>query len=298
MAARVGRQAIQIDRSRIWVPPGRRPIDWDHVANLAVSMDEIGQRQPIGVSALPEGHPMGASFDYRLNSGAHRNAAIAVLGWPTIDAVVEDDTDADARLAEVDENLMRRDYTALERAQALAARLEAWGAKHPDQVVVDDAGRTRGKVGRPAKLGHGAPISAMGFTEEAAAKAGLSVDTIKRDLAVYRGIPAGLQTRLLETPVASNPGLLRQLAALGDAEEQAAVAEVLISGKTKNLSDARAYAAGSAPSKPAQTPVDEVVTAFRKLWKGASPSARAAVLHELAGSPLPKGWSVTERADG
>lgn len=38
------------------------------------------------------------------------------------------------------------------------------------------------------------------------------------------------------------------------------------------------------------------VEAFRKLWGDASPSARKAILHELAGKKLPDGWTVTEGA--
>ncbi len=43
-----------------------------------------------------------------------------------------------------------------------------------------------------------------------------------------------------------------------------------------------------------QTPVDETVKAFRALWGKASPSARAAILNDLAGRKLPAGYSLTE----
>ena len=302
MATRGGRTAIQVRVARVWVPPGRRPLDQAHVDNLGVSMEEIGQRTPIGVLELGEDHPQYPAFAYQLNAGGHRLAAHIQRGWPVIDAVIDDDDALVAKLAEVDENLIRRDLNALELAQALAARLEAWAARYPERATVDDAGNTRAKVGRPSKLAHGAPISdqsaRMGFAADASGKVGISADTVKRALAVYRGIPAGLQAKMAGTPVASNPGVLRQLAAFGDAAEQAKVAEILISGKTKSVSDARIYAAGNVPSKGPKTPTDVTVKAFQKVWGAATPTGRAAILHDLFGRSLPKGYVLTRPANG
>jgi ParB family chromosome partitioning protein len=283
--------------SRIGVRPRRRPIDQAHVANLAVSFQEIGQRTPISLNLVGPDEPARDEFTYWLNAGGHRLGAAKLLQWADLDAILEDDDALTARIAEVDENLIRRDYTALERAQALAARLEAWGARYPERIVLGDDGNARAKRGRPVKMGHGAPITApssMGFADDAAAKVNLSIDTVKRALAIYRGIPAGLQAALAGTPIASNPGLLRQLAALGDADEQAKVAELLIAGRTKNVAAARAIAAGNTPvSERPETPTDETVKAFRKLWASATPGARATILEELAGRPkLPGRWTL------
>jgi hypothetical protein len=72
------------------------------------------------------------------------------------------------------------------------------------------------------------------------------------------------------------------------------VAKLLIEGRTKNVSDARAIAAGNEPTKARQTEPDQAVKAFKAVWKGATPSAKAAILHELAGMKLPAGYVVTE----
>jgi len=290
------RSTTQLVIARIRVRPGRRPLDEAHIANLMVSFQEIGQRTAISVRPVADSDPERSAYANDLVAGGHRLEAARRLGWRVIDAVVEDEPELAARIAEVDENLIRRDLNPLERAMALAARLEAWSARYPDRIVVGEDGTLAAKRGRPKKLPHGAAITApptMGFSEDAAKTAGLSKDTVERALAVYRGIPASLQDRLLGTPIASNPGVLRQLANLVDKDEQRRVADVLLDGKTKSVSDAMAIAAGNAPSRPAQTPVDATVKAFLKVWGDATPSGRDAILHALAGDRrLPKSWIV------
>ncbi|MEW5687196.1 MAG: ParB/RepB/Spo0J family partition protein [Pseudomonadota bacterium] len=308
MAALASRSITQLLVSKIRIPAGRRAIDPAHVANLAVSFEEIGQRHAIGVRPIPDTDPERATYTYELVSGAHRLSTAALLGWRVIDGVIENESALDSTIAQADENLLHRPNDALERAQAVNARLEAWAAKHPERVSVDEGGALRVRRGRPAKLPHGAAVSGkmghgdpfnacgMGFAEETAKAAGLSLPTIKRDLAVYRGLSASLQDRLLGTEIAANPGLLRQLADMADKDEQAKVADVLLTGRTKNLSEAMAIAAGNEPVKPVQTPADEAVKAFRKLWGAASPSAREAILADMAGRALPKGWMVEQRS--
>lgn len=294
------RSTTQLPISRIRVKPGRRPLDPAHVANMKASFIEIGQRQPISVRPVPDSDPERANYAYELVAGGHRLEAGRQLNWRVIDGIVEDEPELDARIAEVDENLVRRDYTALERVQAVAARMEAFAAKHPDRVTVDEVGQTRAKPGRPKKLPHGDGVSprAMGFAQDAAQSVGLSVPTIERDLAVYRGIPAGLQAQLLGTAIGSNPGLLRQLANVADKDEQARVAELLLSGQAKSVPDAMAIAAGNTPATQAPVASDETLKAFRKLWAGATPSDREAVLHWLSGKKLPGGYAVTGPANG
>lgn len=283
--------------SRIGVRPGRRPIDAGHVANLAVSFGEVGQRTPISLNLVADDDPARDRFTYWLNAGGHRLEAAKLLGWTELDAILDDDDALSAKIAEVDENLIRRNLNALEEAQALSVRQEAWAAKYPDRATTDEQGAVRAKRGRPTKLRHGAAISTMGFAADAAEATGLSKRTVERALAVYRGIPAGLQAQLLGTPVASNPGLLRQLAGMGDKDEQAKVAGVLVKGDAKTVAAAMAIAAGNAPAAPVPTPVDASLKAFRKVWADATPAARAAILHDLAGRSLPSGWIVREDSD-
>ena len=296
-------QATEIDAPvhLIRDPADARPLDMAHVANLAVSIQEVGLDHAIGLRLLKPEEKGDDGCLWIRTRGGHRLAAVRLLGRKTIQAKVRDEKAEVAAMAEVDENLLRRDLTPLERAQAFAARLEAWAVLNPDRIVVPD-GVTRGKQGRPARnsdklsefLGGRPPL--MGFARETAEQAGLSTRSVERALTVYRGIPAGQQARLHGTWIAKNDAVLRQIAALGEPEEQAKVIDQLLAGKTKNVAEAQALAAGRTPA--AKTPSNAVQTDFQRAWKAATPSQRDGLLHWLSGQALPKGWTVTNGGEG
>ncbi len=276
-----------------------RDVDAAAVSNLQTSIQETGWFGSVLVRPLSDDE-LGPR--YELVAGAHRYAAMKGLGRQTIPSTIRYLTDDEALQIEIDENLVRRGLTPLERSEMVAARFEVWARRFPDRVVIED-GMAKPKRGRPgndakfAQFRNGAPES-MGFAAETAADVGLSPRTIKSAWATVSGLPVELRSRLRGTPIAKSEGLLRQLAALGDKGEQAKVAELLIAGKAKNVPEGQALAAGNQPLKAVQTPVDETVKSFRKLWGAASPSAREAILLDLAGRSLPKGWSVSEADNG
>lgn len=290
---------VEIPIPSIVVGPRLRAVDAATVANLKVSIEESGWFGSILVRPIPAEE--GAAL-YQLVAGAHRLAAMRGLGRSVIAAAIRPLSDDEAEQIEIDENLVRRGLDPLERAEMVAARFGVWRRRFPDRVALVD-GTAKPKRGRPANSARfaeftgGAPET-MGFTLQTAADVGLSKRTVEAAWSVVSGIPADLRFRLRGTPVAKNEGLLRQLAAMSDKAEQVRVAEVLIAGQTRNLSDAMAIAAGNAPVKGPQTPVDASVMAFRKVWKDATPSGRAAILHDLAGRSLPKGWTVREADRG
>jgi len=275
----------------------RRPLNPAKVESLRVSMRESGFTSTIVVRMV---RTADGKSEMEGVYGHHRWTAWVAEGGRFIPAMIKALTDDEARQMEIDENLIRGELTPLERAEALMERFQVWARRFPDRVVRDGA-TVAPKRGRPSNLDkmseflNGAPAT-MGFAAETAADIGLNEKTVRRAMDTVQGISVPLRQQLHNTWIASNDGVLRQLAALGDPEAQASTITVLLAGKTKNVSDARAIAAGQEPSKPAQTPVDQTVKAFRKLWADATPSARAAILHELAGKKLPDGWAVTEGA--
>lgn len=286
---------VEIPTASIIVGPRLRNVDPAAVENLKVSIEESGWFCSILVRPVAgeEGQAM-----FALVAGAHRLAAMRALGRPMIAAAIRPLTDDEAEQIEIDENLVRRGLTPLERAEMVLARLAVWHRRFPDRVQVSD-GAAKLKRGRPSNSANFAEFlagtpHAMGFAAATAGDIGLAETTIKNALRTVNGLPAPLRAKLHGTWVAKNEGVLRQLASVGDADEQDRVAEQLISGKTKSVSDARAYAAGNTPSKAAQTPVDETLKAFRKVWADATPSARAAILHDIAGRSLPQGWTLRQ----
>lgn len=286
---------VELPISAIVVGRRQRAVDPAAVENLKISIAESGWFGSILVRTLPseEGDQL-----YGLVAGAHRLAAMRALGRPTIAATIRSLSDDEAEQIEIDENLVRRGLTPLERAEAVAARFAVWSRRFPERVV-QDGGAAKPKRGRPKNSENFSQFAQpMGFTSETAAEVGLTKRTIEHAWVTVNGLPEQLRQSLRGTWIAKNEGVLRQLASLGDAEEQAAVAQLLIEGRTKNVSDARAIAAGNEPASKLQTPVDETLKAFRAIWGKASPSARAAILRELAGKKLPAGFAVTEQVDG
>jgi ParB-like chromosome segregation protein Spo0J len=105
--------------------PTARPVRAVKVAELARSIAEIGLRQPISVRPLGGG-------DYEVRGGNHCLAAIVELGHAVMPAIVREDDDLRAELAELDENLVRNDLSLAERAVAVARRKAIYEALHPE----------------------------------------------------------------------------------------------------------------------------------------------------------------------
>lgn len=102
----------------------RRAVNEDKVVALAESIKDIGLRTPITVRFVDGWiDPDGAVVDGQpvLVAGAHRLAAVKSLGWDHIDCYVfEDDSEIDARLWEIAENLCRAELTKLEESEQIA----------------------------------------------------------------------------------------------------------------------------------------------------------------------------------
>ncbi len=78
------------------------------------------------------------------------------MGWTEIDAFVEDGDELKAELVEIDENLLRDEFTPAQRAVAVHRRKEIWEALHPN------SGRNP-----PENRGRGRPVDFAGDTEKA-----------------------------------------------------------------------------------------------------------------------------------
>jgi ParB-like chromosome segregation protein Spo0J len=178
-AARVGVAAIlsehgqtkQIGLGGINVPPERlRALRPAVVKELAESMKARGQLQAIVV------RPRGQN-GYWLIAGRHRYEAARKLKWPKIRATILEGVKADAaELMEIDENLIRADLTAAERAMHVARRKELYEAAHPETKHGGDR-RSKKSSGQ---VGH---LRGDRFTKETAKATGQSERKVRRDAA-------------------------------------------------------------------------------------------------------------------
>ncbi len=185
-----------------------RPIDTVYVEELKASFTERGAMMtPIEVRPSGDG--------YVLVAGAHRLRAAQGLGWQKIDAVVFDGTEEEALLREIDENLVRHDLTALDRAIFVARREAVWLENHPGLTSQEIAAQNRW---------HATDI--MSFASNSAKTLGVTAKTVHRwlDLAgVVEGLSAEVKAKITGTDIANKPGEIRAIAALASDDERLAV---------------------------------------------------------------------------
>ena len=291
---RAARMFLTWDRIRIG--DRLRPLDKAKSAAMAVSIGEVGVLKP--VLTRPVGQDDSGPI-VELIAGLHRCDAARIAGHTGIDCMIREMTDAEARLAECDENLVHADLTAFERAVFVNARLEAWAAAFPDRATVQE-GVVRAKRGRPEKGANLAQFPpGMGFAQETAVEIGLSERSVKQALAVFRGLAPDTRAALSGTWIARNEGALRQLAGVADPKEQAGVLQQLLEGATKSVSDAIALNAGRQPVRAQPTPNDVWLDSMSKAFKKATPAQKDLFLHWLSGQKLPAGYRLLkDGADG
>ncbi len=296
-------------KTALALPPARRRLLLDHivvrdrlrprdptaVANLAVSMAENGQITPVTVRPIQMD---GDDLRFELVVGGHRYDAALLNGWTLIDATIQELSDAQALMMEIDENLVRRDLTPYERALFINARLSAWAELNPGRVERSVGAVTAPKRGRPGNSEKFAELlgdtpATMGFGAETADDLGISERTVRNALAVARGLSPAVKARVSGSPLGKNEGLLRQIAGVADPAEQLRIVEALTDGRATKFADAQIYAAGKTPTKAPEAPVDVFLKVVQKLWKAAPKTHRDAFLHWLSGLALP-GWTLTK----
>lgn len=200
----------------------RKTLDTSKVDALADSIATLGLLQPIVVTHA------GA-----LVAGRHRLEACRKLGLAWIDVnVVPEGTDAlTVELAEIDENLVRNELTAMEQGEHLARRKAIYEELYPETKHGGD----RKSDGAKSKRQDDVLVPA--FAQDAAAKTGKSERTVQRAVHVAEHIPEPVRDAIRETPTADKQSELLKLARMPEAEQQA-VAEKLASGSAKTVKDA------------------------------------------------------------
>lgn len=197
--------------------PRRRASD---VSQLVESIREHGLLNPITLTQ-----------DLSLIAGQHRIAAFQELGLSEIPARILDVPALRAELATIDENLVRVELTALERAEHLYRRKQIYEALHPDTKRGGDRGNqyTGGKKRQTA-------VSA--FSHRASAQIGKSGRTIRHYIQIARKLTTEAKTRVQGTLLEDNSEVLVQIARL-PVQHQLPVAEILIQDRTRTVREAK-----------------------------------------------------------
>lgn len=243
-----------------------RPVDPDYVALIAASMAERGLDTPVTVTAADA-----TTGRHRLIAGGHRIAAARALGWPKIDALLSDANELQARLLEIDENLIRRELSALDRAVFLAERQAVYLAMHPET----GHGKARKNKGEEKTT------SLSSFAQATAAKLGLDERSIQR--AIKRAaLEPDIRRLLTGHPVADSGAELDKLLSLTpEGRRQAVAALTRAETPARNISAAIAEFTGPArASKAAEA--QRQLSALLGAWRKAGKKARGEFLDFLA----------------
>ncbi|MFN4126955.1 ParB N-terminal domain-containing protein [Pannonibacter indicus] len=228
-------QSILIPVADIHIGERLRTVDADYVAMLAASIGDIGLMHPIEVGAADR------RGRYPLIAGAHRLAAYRELNLNEVPALVVSVKGIDAQLREIDENLMRRELSALDRAVFLARRKEIWEAKNPAARHGGD--RRSDQVANVGDLKSGDLIGR--FTADVAEKLELSERSVQRAIARYTRIAPDVRARIATTWIARRGSMLDKLAKESPEHQRAMVAELLGENRpAKTVAQARAAVRG------------------------------------------------------
>lgn len=250
-----------LNLSEITVADRLRSVDEDWAKAIAQSIEINGLMEPIVVRPLKGG-------GYALVAGAHRFRGLELAGLDEAECKILDLTEAEARLAEIDENLMRREMNALDRAVFLAERKRVYEELHPEAA--------HGKAPNGGKV---ANIATLRFTEDVAEKIGLSERTIQDAVALVKRLTPEALDALRDTEIASNGAQLKALAKLEPADQEE-IAELIKSGGIKSVSEGVALKS-DAPAKKEDDPREAWFRAVRKTWSQGSKHWQKAFLEEI-----------------
>jgi hypothetical protein len=169
-------KASILDPRRIVIPSGRAP-DPDTVEKLKSSMAEIGLLNPITVQSRYFGGPP------HLVAGRNRLEAALSLGWDEVRAVILPDGTDDsglADLAEIAENLHRRELGEVERAELMARWVEIAARRPvPEKLISAQVGQKS----NPDRNPRGAGRKPSGISQ-AARDLGVTRQSVERSIKI------------------------------------------------------------------------------------------------------------------
>ena len=258
---------MRIPIHEIKINPGRRQAVPGSVRELADSIAEIGLLNPITVD---RGHT--------LIAGLHRLEAAKLLGWTEIEFVISGLEGLPAERAEIDENFVRSDLTALEFGELLLRRKELYEALHPE---VKNGGDHSSAESRTSKC-RSALISA--FAQDTAEKLGVGRRTMERQVQIAKRLTPETKgiIRSSAVPVTRKEALTLSRLEPGP---QAKAAALLAAGEIRSVEEHAppAWAGPAAHPTPAPSPeaLAEEATEFAQVLRRTSEQCRPAVFSRL-----------------
>ncbi|WP_437991313.1 ParB/RepB/Spo0J family partition protein [Sorangium sp. So ce145] len=225
----VHREVRMVAIKDIVIPPHREP-DPATVHQLAASIAEVDLLNPIILT--PEGE---------LVTGRNRIAAFVELGRTHIPARTATWGMLERELAEIDENIVRRRFSVLERGRLLARKKELYEAVHPEARQHARGGHAKAAAEAATEIISVAPA----FASDAADKLGTSERSVREEIRIATELAPRAAKLLCGTPLEDEKVLLMQLTRL-PREQQVSVTQLLVDGRTKSVKSAVAMLEGDA----------------------------------------------------
>lgn len=207
--------------SEVKINSGRRKADPTHVSELSKSIADVGLLNPITVDS-----------SHTLIAGLHRLEAAELLSWTEVECTVCDIDSIRAELAEIDENVIRRNLTNTEVSGLLARRKKLYETLHPETIARNRPGHVNNHQGSSDNVS--LEPKAKSFVEDTAEKLGVSTRTVERHLFLAEHLTPKASEILKKMDKQPPRCELMKLARL-EPDQQAECAAQLLSGKIKSV---------------------------------------------------------------
>ncbi|GAB3658868.1 ParB/RepB/Spo0J family partition protein [Glycomyces tarimensis] len=146
-------QMIRIDEISTNPKQPRQIFDEDHLAELEISLTEVGMLQPIAVREKTENDPAGDTSDgarFELVMGERRLRAATALGWESVPAIVRRTSDDELLREALLENIHRVELNPLEEGAAYQQLLEEFNVTQEE--LAKRIGRSRPQISNMIRL--------------------------------------------------------------------------------------------------------------------------------------------------
>lgn len=207
------------------------------LTELPIKSIEIGDRRALGditelansIKTIGLINPITVTHDHKLVCGHHRLKACESLGFELIPAQVLTMSDVEARIAEIDENLIRNELTVLEQSKQLAERKSLYLEMHPETAAGGDRKSDCAKNQNEN----------ISFCSDAASKTGKSKRTIEMKTRIGESLH-DIEEDIIEAGLDDNQTELTELARINEKEPEKAkeVLAVIKNGDAKNVKSA------------------------------------------------------------
>ena len=232
---------IHVDGIQIKV--GRRELNAEHVRELAASIKELGLLNPLTVDK-----------ENVLIAGLHRLEEVKSLGWLEVECTVSSLEGLQAELAEIDENIVRNDFSAIEYGEMLLRRKEIYETLHPE---TKNGGDRKSEEIRTSKC---RSDSVKSFVQDTAEKLGVGPRTVERQIQTAKNLTPEVKEIIRDADTKVTKEAALKLSRL-EPEQQKEAAALLAAKKIKSVdeyTEAKAEPVAVEPqretSKPAQEP--------------------------------------------